>query len=264
MSNQHSLANTSGGGNAAQMLQSTMADRTANEWQQRSTYSAPTPVGDYPTLIHPETPQDERIRMKGLLADAGGNKVQRVMPYGEEELAYMQQLKTEAEQAEFDRWLSRKFDPHEPGQLRWLMSIAPDYVQRRVEQMKTDLELEQWDRMLKSFGVDSKEDLQMQHLLEKQKVKMRNNYLGTYQAGMFSQPLLKAADGIQNIFTVTPGSQSPSADALVRQYARVASGSLTDAPRPDPNIYTEMQNNRQPGAKNVRNAANVGGTFPGY
>ena len=71
-------------------------------------------------------------------AGSGDKHVQRVVHVGEAEVELMREARRTAELANFDRYVYSLCDPRQPGSLKWLNEVYPEFVSRRVEQVQTD------------------------------------------------------------------------------------------------------------------------------
>jgi hypothetical protein len=50
-------------------------------------------------------------------------------------------------------------DPRQPGNLKWLMEIYPQFVDRRIKQVHTDYEFALRNQLIDSWGVNTFDDL---------------------------------------------------------------------------------------------------------
>ena len=71
-------------------------------------------------------------------AGGGDERVQRVVHVGEAEVELMREARRTAELAIFDRYVYSLVDPRQPGSLKWLNEVYPEFVARRIEQVQTD------------------------------------------------------------------------------------------------------------------------------
>ena len=122
---------------------------------------------------------------------ATNNGVQRTDPITDEEVNYLQSMKDQAELADFDRYVNSLIDPRKPGNLKWLMEIYPDFVNRRIQQVHTDYEYALRGQMIDSWGINTFDDLHFKYLQDQGKIK--GPYLQTdvtpgagYSAGILS------------------------------------------------------------------------------
>ena len=84
--------------------------------------------------------RDKETIIQGINASEGEEKVQRVVNVGEAEVELMREARRTAELANFDRYVYSLCDPRQPGSLKWLNEVYPEFVARRVQQVQTDYE----------------------------------------------------------------------------------------------------------------------------
>jgi hypothetical protein len=109
------------------------------------------------------------INAAGLGGGEGGQVVRNVT-VGEDEVQYLQSMKKQAELADFDRYVNTLIDPRKPGNLKWLMEIYPEYVNRRIQQVHTDYEFALRNQMIDSWGINTFDDLHFKYLVDQGKV----------------------------------------------------------------------------------------------
>ena len=115
----------------------------------------------------------------------------RTDPITDDEVNYLQSMKDQVELADFDRYVNSLIDPRKPGNLKWLMEIYPEFVNRRVSQVHTDYEYALRNQMIDSWGINTFDDLHFKYLVDQGKVDgphLTPNYkpgLG-YEAGYLS------------------------------------------------------------------------------
>ena len=100
----------------------------------------------------------------------GAPGVQRNVTIGEDEVAYLQSMKKQAELADFDRYVNTLIDPRKPGNLKFLMEIYPEYVNRRIQQVHTDYEFALRNQMIDSWGINTFDDLHFKYLVDQGKI----------------------------------------------------------------------------------------------
>lgn len=100
----------------------------------------------------------------------GAPGVQRNVTIGEDEVQYLQSMKKQAELADFDRYVNTLIDPRQPGNLKFLMEIYPEYVNRRIQQVHTDYEFALRNQMIDSWGINTFDDLHFKYLVDQGKI----------------------------------------------------------------------------------------------
>ena len=126
-----------------------------------------------------------------------GNGVVRTDPISDEEVSYLQAMQDQAELADFDRYVNSLIDPRKPGNLKWLMEIYPDFVNRRIQQVHTDYEYALRGQMIDSWGINTFDDLHFKYLQDQGKI--TGPYLQTavqpglgYSSGMLAPAAFKS------------------------------------------------------------------------
>jgi len=108
---------------------------------------------------------NEQIRRQGA-----PSAVQRTDPISDEEVAYLKSMKDQAELAKFDDYVESFIDPRKPGNMKWLMEIYPDYVNRRLQQAHTDYEFALRNQMIDSWGINTFDDLHFKYMVDQGKI----------------------------------------------------------------------------------------------
>jgi hypothetical protein len=105
----------------------------------------------------------------GIKAETGKD-VLRVDNIGDDEVAYLAAMKSQGELADFDRYVNSMIDPRQPGNLKWLMEIYPQFVDRRIKQVHTDYEFALRNQLIDSWGVNTFDDLHFKYLVDQGKI----------------------------------------------------------------------------------------------
>jgi hypothetical protein len=110
--------------------------------------------------------QKERLATREMVRDAirraeknQAAGVVRTDPITDEEVNFVKSMKDQAELADLDRYVNIFFDPRKPGNLPKLMEIYPEFVDRRIQQTKTDYEYALRSQMIDQWGVNTFDDL---------------------------------------------------------------------------------------------------------
>ena len=90
----------------------------------------------------------------------------RTDPITEGEVAYLKTMKDQAELAKFDEYVESFIDPRQPGNMKWLMEVYPDYVERRLQQAHTDYEYALRNQMIDSWGINTFDDLHFKYMVD--------------------------------------------------------------------------------------------------
>lgn len=133
------------------------------------------PAGQYnesqpppPVKYYVPGPEDQYIQNKEAIRTA--TNAQRIDPITEREVQLLQQKKEQAEVADFDMYVNSMINPRKPGELQWLMSVYPEFVQRRIEQVHQDYEFAVRNQMIDMWGINTKDDLMFKYLVDQKKV----------------------------------------------------------------------------------------------
>jgi hypothetical protein len=111
-----------------------------------------------------------KAALRAAIESETGQPVQRVDTVGEDEVAYLAAMKSQGELADFDRYVNSMIDPRQPGNLKWLMEIYPQFVDRRIKQVHTDYEFALRNQLIDSWGVNTFDDLHFKYLVDQGKI----------------------------------------------------------------------------------------------
>ena len=162
--------------------------RTVNlDATQPVKYGGPTPYGE---KFKDKAEIRAAINSEPTPAGRAPNVI-RTDPIGDDEVAYLRQMKAQGELADFDRYVNTMIDPRQPGNLKWLMEIYPQFVQRRLSQVHTDYEFALRNQLIDSWGVNTFDDLHFKYLVDQDKITgprlKREKYADSdYAAGFLS------------------------------------------------------------------------------
>jgi hypothetical protein len=107
-----------------------------------------------------------KAAIRDAIASETGKQVLRVDNIGDDEVAYLAAMKSQGELADFDRYVNSMIDPRQPGNLKWLMEIYPQFVDRRIKQVHTDYEFALRNQLIDSWGVNTFDDLHFKYLVD--------------------------------------------------------------------------------------------------
>lgn len=126
--------------------------------------------------------QKENFILRSAIRDAAAAEIQnradagkppgvvRTDPITDGEVAYLKSMKDQAELAKFDDYVETFIDPRQPGNMKFLMEIYPDYVERRLQQAHTDYEFALRNQMIDSWGINTFDDLHFKYLVDQGKI----------------------------------------------------------------------------------------------
>lgn len=123
--------------------------------------------------------QKDRMLLESAVRRAAGKEIAesdaaagviRTAPITETEIQYLKSMKDQAELAKFDEYVETFIDPRQPGNMKWLMEVYPDYVSRRLQQAHTDYEFALRNQMIDSWGINTFDDLHFKYLVDQGKI----------------------------------------------------------------------------------------------
>lgn len=140
------------------------------------------------------TPEKQYLINKQAIRDAqpiNTTNVQRTDPITDVEVGYFQRQKDLAEYAKRDQYIDMFYNKQKPGETLEVLKNAPDHVQTRLAQIKSEFEFALRKRLVDEWGVNSPEDLEFRYLLDQgyitgPELKWEAKYGDEYQHGIFS------------------------------------------------------------------------------
>ena len=155
-------------GNAApeQLLYGQSADPA--KYPSHANLDASQPVKYDVPSEYKENFQNKAALRKAISDETG--PVLRVDNIGQDEVDYLAAMKSQGELADFDRYVNSMIDPRQPGNLKWLMEIYPQFVDRRIRQVHTDYEFALRNQLIDSWGVNTFDDLHFKYLVDQGKI----------------------------------------------------------------------------------------------
>lgn len=143
-------------------------------WQQRR--DVPAAQTEFPIVPVGPDPYDDVANIKDqyafLGAGQGGNQSNWVVPFEQADAAYLMRKRDQEEKAQFDMWVTQKYDLTDPAQNMMLQSIAPELYQRREEVIDTQQQLVSRYAKMRLRGAKSLDDLYLQWLIETNRVEL--------------------------------------------------------------------------------------------
>ena len=184
----------------------------------RNEAGLPAWIGQYDGAAVPyaaASPQKEQLALQAAYRDAANKEIQsstpdnkspgviRTAPITDAEINYVKQVKDQAELARFDQYVESMINPRQPGNMKWLMEVYPDYVERRLQQAHTDYEYALRNQMIDQWGINTFQDLYFKYMVDQGKIG------GPYLARDGTQTLLddQYTPGVFSIFSF-PGKKN--------------------------------------------------------
>tara|TARA_B110000261_G_scaffold82268_1_gene94559 strand:+ start:3799 stop:4812 length:1014 start_codon:yes stop_codon:yes gene_type:complete len=149
----------------------------ADERKQMDAQGVPSWMGNYQDDEVPyDAPTEYKEYMQRKLAateaagqffaQAPNNKTNVNYTVDDSEVAYLKSMKDQAELARFDAYVSQFIDPKQPGNMKWIMEVYPDFVKRRLQQVHTDHEFALRNRMIDTWGINSLDDMHFKYQVD--------------------------------------------------------------------------------------------------
>ena len=138
------------------------------KYPSHANFDASQPVKYDVPSEYKENFQNKAALRKAISDETG--PVMRVDTIGQDEVDYLAAMKSQGELADFDRYVNSMIDPRQPGNLKWLMEIYPQFVDRRIRQVHTDYEFALRNQLIDSWGVNTFDDLHFKYLVDQGKI----------------------------------------------------------------------------------------------
>jgi hypothetical protein len=118
------------------------------------------------------TAQKEYLQRKQAIRESipQTNGVQRIDPVTDTEVDYLKTMEEPAELADFNAYVQTLINPRKPGNMKFLMEIYPQFVERRIQQAHTDYSYAIRKQMIDQWGVNTFDDLHFLYLMDQGKV----------------------------------------------------------------------------------------------
>lgn len=161
------------------LVDETARNSSRDQYQAAKGNGFPAHMGNFDGLSVPysgPSPLQENMVLRQQVRDAvpaaagGAGSVVRTDPITDTEVAYLKQMKDQVELANFDNYVESLVDPRMPGNMKWLMEVYPDYVNRRLQQAHTDYEYALRNQMIDSWGINTFDDLHFKYLVDQGKI----------------------------------------------------------------------------------------------
>jgi hypothetical protein len=160
----------------------------------------PNGVSQLPvSYVGPSASKDNLARRQairdGINASINQNTspgVQRTDPITDEEVQYLKYMEDTSELAKFDQYVESFIDPRQPGSMKFLMEVYPEYVNRRLQQAHADYEYALRNQMIDSWGINTFDDLYFKYMVDQGKlqgpalVRPGKRLADTYSPGILS------------------------------------------------------------------------------
>jgi len=148
------------------------------------------------SYVGPSAAKDDMVRRQSI-RDAidktqGAGTVHRIDPITDSEVQYLKYMEDMTELAKFDQYVESFIDPRQPGSMKFLMEVYPEYVNRRLQQAHADYEYALRNQMIDSWGINTFDDLYFKYMVDQGKLqgptltRGRKNLADGYAPGILS------------------------------------------------------------------------------
>lgn len=152
---------------------------------------------EFPIVPFAPDAYDDTAMYKALFSRAANAGENWVVPFTEQDAAYLKRQRDQMENSDFDRWVMQKFDLEDPAQLFLFQQIAPEQFQRRMDLIDYEQNLVTKYAKMRLMGPRSLEDLKFEWLIETGRVELPKGPIWdpvdwmTKQMGMANAPRTK-------------------------------------------------------------------------
>jgi hypothetical protein len=151
-------------------LQNTGRPSNLPTWYPEGTSQLPV------SYVGPSAAKDDMARRQAIreginAADGNTQKtVVRTDPITDSEVQYLKYMEDMTELAKFDQYVESFIDPRQPGSMKFLMEVYPEYVNRRLQQAHADYEYALRNQMIDSWGINTFDDLYFKYMVDQGKL----------------------------------------------------------------------------------------------
>lgn len=131
----------------------------------------------------------------GAAGEEGARADNWVVPFTEQDAAYVRRQRDQMENADFDRWVMQKFDLENPAELFLFQQIAPDQFQRRMDLIDYQQNIVSRYAKMRLMGPRSLEDLKFEWLVETGRIELPRGPIWNPEQWMAQQMGLEFPDG---------------------------------------------------------------------
>jgi hypothetical protein len=125
------------------------------------------------SYVGPSAAKDDMVRRESIrsaITVGGKSTVTRTDPIQDSEVQYLKYMEDMSELAKFDQYVESFIDPRQPGSMKFLMEVYPEYVNRRLQQAHADYEYALRNQMIDSWGINTFDDLYFKYMVDQGKL----------------------------------------------------------------------------------------------
>lgn len=139
------------------------------------------------------------IRREAPGPNEDGTGARIVDTIGDDEINFVQSVRAQSRVADIDKYVNSLIDPRKPGQLKWLMEVYPQYVERRIAQVHTDYEFALRNQLIDMYGINTFDDLMFKYMVDQGEISgpelaRTKSAASAYTAGVFAPSRWKKPD----------------------------------------------------------------------
>lgn len=127
---------------------------------------------EFPYVPFAPDTYDDTAQIKTAFAQGAAVGDNWVVPFTEQDAAYVKRQRDQVENADFDRWVMQKFNLNNPAELFLFQSIAPEQFQRRLDLIDYEQNIVSKYAKMRCMGPRSLEDLKFEWLIETGRIEL--------------------------------------------------------------------------------------------
>lgn len=168
-----SLKSIPGGPNPAAIAETRAAASAANAVSNKYAVvdGSSQAKNEFPYVPFAPDSYDDTADIKAQFSRAAAGE-NWVVPFTEQDAAYVKRHRDQMENADFDRYVMQKFDLNDPAQLFLFQQIAPEQFQRRMDLIDYQQNLVTKYAKTRLMGPRSLEDLKFEWLIETGRIEL--------------------------------------------------------------------------------------------
>lgn len=139
---------------------------TSKVYQWTGDNRAANATNEFPIVTVPKDAYDDIANIKAQYADGAQVGTNWVIPFEQSDAQYLMRKRDAEEKAEFDAWVTQRYNLTDPSQNLMLQRIAPELFSRREEVINSMQDLVSRYAKLRLRGAQSIDDLQLEWLVE--------------------------------------------------------------------------------------------------
>lgn len=139
---------------------------TSKVYQWTGDHTGPSASNEFPIVTVPKDAYDDIANIKSQYADGAQVGTNWVVPFDQADAQFLMRKRDAEEKAEFDAWVTQRYNLSDPSQNLMLQRIAPELFTRREEVINSLQDLVSRYAKLRLRGAQSIDDLRLEWLIE--------------------------------------------------------------------------------------------------